>query len=102
MTTAKRTTGIKPFNGKRLFKDCTRISTMNYDPATVTFEQAITDIDTSWNELGLLTRLDRVLALAKKGYDKVKVNETLNQWITDFCPWKDLQRELKKAYGIQR
>ena len=93
-----RTTAIKAYKGKRLFKDCTRRSTMKYDPATVTFEQAITDIDTSWNENGLLTRLDRVLALAKKGYDKTKVKDTLQQWITDFCPWKDLQRELLRAY----
>lgn len=96
--TQGRTTAIKAFNGKRLFKDCTRRSTMKYDPATVTFEQAITDIDTSWNEMGLLTRLDRVLALAKKGYDKTKVKATLQQWITDFCPFKDLQRELLRAY----
>ena len=93
-----RTTGLKAYNGKRLFKDYTRRSTMKYDPATVTFEQAVNDIDTSWNENGLLTRLDRVLALAKKGYDKTKVRMTLEQWIRDFCPFKDLQRELLRAY----
>lgn len=93
-----RTTGLKAYNGKRLFKDYTRRSTMKYDPATVTFEQAIADIDTSWNENGLLTRLDRVLALAKKGYDKTEVKDQLKEWITDFCPWKDLQRELLRAY----
>ena len=98
MTTAKRTTTIREYKGHRLFKDYTRRSTMKYDPATVTFEQAIIDIDTSWNENGLLTRLDRVLALAKKGYDKERVNGQLKQWIYDFCPWKDLQRELLRAY----
>lgn len=96
--TTKRTNTIKAYNGRRLFKDYTRRSHMKYDPKTVTFDQAVCDIDTSWNEMGLLTRLDRVLALAKKGYDKEKVKEKLNEWITDFCPFKDLQTQLRKVY----
>ena len=39
--TQGRTTAIKAFNGKRLFKDYTRRSTMKYDPATVSLKKRL-------------------------------------------------------------
>ena len=81
------------------YKKYARRSRMDYrgkDLATV-----IEDIDTSYNHYGLLTRLDRVLALAKKGFKRDDVEYGLRHFIA-MCPNKMIQRDLKKAYGVGR
>jgi hypothetical protein len=64
-------------------------------------DKVITDIDTSYNHYGLLTRLDRVLALAKKGFDDADIEYGLRHFIA-MCPNKSFQKVLKTTYGVSR
>lgn len=76
-----------------------RRSTMDYrgkDLATV-----IKDIDTSYNHYGLLTRMDRVLALAKKGFSQSDVEYGL-RYFASMCDNRKIQHDLLKAYGVAR
>ena len=82
-----------------MIKKYARRSTMDYrgkDLATV-----IKDIDTSYNHYGLLTRLDRVLALAKKGFKQADIEYGLRHFI-NMCDNKALRKDMLKAYGVTR
>ena len=82
-----------------MIKHYARRSRMDYrgkDLATV-----IKDIDESYNHYGLLTRLDRVLALAKKGFKQADIEYGLRHFIA-MCDNKGLRRDLREAYGIGR
>lgn len=61
----------------------------------------IEDIDKSYNHYGLLTRLDRVLALTKKGFSHDDVEYGLRYFIA-MCPNKVLRKDMMKAYGVTR
>ena len=82
-----------------MIKNYHRRSSMDYrgqDLATV-----IKDIDTSYNHYGLLTRMDRVLALAKKGFSDADVEYGL-RYFAGMCKDKRTRRDLLKSYGVIR
>lgn len=76
-----------------------RRSTMDYRGKDL--NTVIKDIDTSYNHYGLLTRMDRVLALAKKGFSKSDVEYGL-RYFADMCDNKSMRKVLLKAYGVER
>lgn len=82
-----------------IYKKYARRSTMDYrgkDLATV-----LKDIDTTYNHYGAFTRLDRVLALTKKGFSNSDVEYGLRYFI-NMCPNKSVRDLLKISYGVTR
>jgi hypothetical protein len=61
----------------------------------------IKDIDTSYNHYGLLTRMDRVLALAKKGFSQSDVEYGL-RYFANMCDNKSIRKVLLDSYGVKR
>lgn len=51
-------------------------------PETHTFEEAIREINTTFNKYGLLSKCDRILGLFKRGYDESKVRRSLHEIIS--------------------
>lgn len=76
-----------------------RRSTMDYRGKDL--NTVIKDIDTSYNHYGLLTRMDRVLALAKKGFSQSDVEYGL-RYFASMCDNRKIQHDLLKAYGVER
>lgn len=82
-----------------MIKNYHRRSSMDYRGKDL--NTVIKDIDTSYNHYGLLTRMDRVLALAKKGFSDADVEYGL-RYFADMCEDKRTRRDLLKSYGVIR
>ena len=50
-------------------------------PETHTFEEAIREINTTFNKYGILSKCDRIVGLFKRGYDELKVRQALREQI---------------------
>lgn len=69
----KITTDIKHYNkkNKTVYINGRRRSKIICRPSTHTFEQAIREIDKTFNKYGTLTKCDRILGLYKRGYGRI-------------------------------
>ena len=76
-----------------------RRSTMDYRGKDL--NTVIKDIDTSYNHYCLLTRMDRVLALAKKGFSQSDVEYGL-RYFANMCDNKKIRGDLLRSYGVAR
>lgn len=82
-----------------MIKHYARRSRMDYRGKDL--DTVIKDIDTSYNHYGLLTRMDRVLALAKKGFNDADVEYGL-RYFANMCDNKKIRGDLLRAYGVTR
>ena len=82
-----------------MIKHYARRSRMDYRGKDL--NTVINDIDTSYNHYGLLTRMDRVLALAKKGFSNADVEYGL-RYFANMCDNKKIRGDLLRAYGVAR
>lgn len=82
-----------------MIKHYARRSHMDYRGKDL--DTVIEDIDTSYNHYGLLTRMDRVLALAKKGFSKSDVEYGL-RYFANMCDNKSIRKVLLSSYGVER
>lgn len=82
-----------------MIKHYARRSHMDYRGKDL--DTVIKDIDTSYNHYGLLTRMDRVLALTKKGFSKSDVEYGL-RYFANMCDNKSIRKVLLSSYGVER
>lgn len=77
-------------NGKRRSKIIAR-------PSTHTFEDAIREIDRTFNKYGTFTKCDRILGLYKRGYGKTECEDAIIEHLS-VIPNTTVRGQITKSY----
>lgn len=75
----KITTDKKYYNAKnkKVYINGRRRSTELLTPSRFSFEQAIREIDKTFNKYGILTKCDRIVGMVKRGFDRNQCEEAI-------------------------
>lgn len=86
-------------NGKVYINGKRRCNTI-MRPETHTFEEALHEINSTFNKYGILSKCDRIVGLFKRGYEEFKVRKALQEQI-NLVGDENIRFVLAKSYTSQ-